>query len=573
MKMRKFLSLVLLASMVLGLVGTVPAVAGDREQVEIRMLQYGLVLDNIDYAKDPIKTAIEEKTNVKLTYETYPGENFDATVELNLAGGTIPDLFHNWGQQPITKKWAEDGVVVKISDIINAEPDRYPILHQVINSPEYKMFNDYYTGDAESAYALYVLQANPDNRWIAGDLTYNRKIMNETGFTEAPTTIEEFMAYGKAAAEKGYIGWYPRNGKLGSERIPTYEYITKAIACPMGTTISPSASGEDPWQGMMQDESGKWYSTTVSDASKEALKLLRQMYDDGTLPAALGTMPDFDETKDRWANDEIGAVSYAVTSPAAFKDILDDYKKGRPEATYEDLVVGPLLKGPDGNYGKQYGTSFWMGANWFIPTSCKYPDRVLDLVEFLFSNDGQGLLFNGIEGTHYTKGADGKIEFNVPAWDEITQMYIQTGGRCNYPPFQFITTSTQKQINWEGSTKTWFEQSKDMVDYTEAINGGFPEYYTYAKPLTDANRANGFVELPPYYAIIALPDELETIRTQLTEISLEYVPSFITGKKDIDAEWADYVKKYEEAGVQQVVDALNQLVGEAEAKFQSFTAK
>ncbi len=566
MRKKSWVSLLLAVSLLCGLFSAVPAFAAD-EKVTISVLQYGVVLDNIDYAKDPIKPVIEEKNNLTLKYETYPTDEWDAMVELNLAAGTIPDLFHNWGQQPTTKKWAEDGVVVKISDIINAQPERYPILHKLINSPEYRMFNEYYTGDPDSAYAFYVLQGNPDNRWISGDLTYNKKILNEAGFTEPPTTIEEFMAYGKAAAEKGYVGWYPRNNKLSN-----FEYINKAIAAPLGTTFNTDPG--DPWGGMMQDENGKWYYAVTSDASKQALKYLAQMYADGTLPKGLGTMPDFDETKDMWANNEIGAVSYAVTSHAAFKDIWDDYAKGQSDAPYTDLAIGPLLKGPSGVIGKQYGTSFWMGANWFIPTSCKHPERVLDLIEWLGTNEGQSLIFNGIEGVHFTKAADGTIAFDVPKWDEITQMYIQTGSRCNYSMFQFMYSSAQKQINWEDSQMSWFEQSKDMIDYTKEINGGtMPDYYNYAKPLTDANRDAAFVELPPYYAIIANTDEITAIRFKLNEIGLEYIPSFITGKKDIDAEWDAFVKKLNDAGVQQVVDSLNQLVSEAEAKFASYTAK
>ena len=38
----------------------------------------------------------------------------------------------------------------------------------------------------------------------------------------------------------------------------------------------------------------------------------------------------------------------------------------------------------------------YVGAHYFIPTSCEYPDRVLDLVEFLASNEGQNLLFRGM---------------------------------------------------------------------------------------------------------------------------------------------------------------------------------
>lgn len=54
-----------------------------------------------------------------------------------------------------------------------------------------------------------------------------------------------------------------------------------------------------------------------------------------------------------------------------------------------DLTLGVALTS-DGNYGKTYTTGYWISAHYFVPTTCEYPDRVLDLVEFLASPGGPG---------------------------------------------------------------------------------------------------------------------------------------------------------------------------------------
>ena len=119
----------------------------DRETVNIRFSQYANSTDDAEgMANDPIKKAIEEKVNVTLEYDTGI-EGYDDRLATEVAVGAAPDLFPTWGSAATLKKYAEEEAVWNIAEIINAEPDRYPILHKIINSDEYKMYNKMYTGD------------------------------------------------------------------------------------------------------------------------------------------------------------------------------------------------------------------------------------------------------------------------------------------------------------------------------------------------------------------------------------------------------------------------------------------
>ena len=76
-----------------------------------------------------------------------------------LAVGAAPDLFPTWGAASTMRKYVEEEAVYNIGEIINANPDRYPILHKIINHPTYKMYNKMYTGDENATYAIYSFSA------------------------------------------------------------------------------------------------------------------------------------------------------------------------------------------------------------------------------------------------------------------------------------------------------------------------------------------------------------------------------------------------------------------------------
>lgn len=578
MKIKRWLCLVLALALVLGMVacgnegggssssgaGTSQSGGGggddtnaSRERVTIRVAEYGVIMDNGRPDSDRIKKAIEDRLNIDLEYVTYEGEVWDQSIDSALMAGTGFDVFHNWAQQESTSRWVSSEVIVPIGEMVEAAPERYPVLNKLFNSPDYKMFSKSITG-SDTVYGILALSFS---RWYAGTLTYNKKILNEAGFTEAPKNLAEFIEYGENAAAAGYTAWWPRNSKLTS-----LEEMDKVVAYPMGTSIRANEGGVTT--GMVQTGENTWKSVTVSDESREALRVLNQMYRNGTLPMGLGTEEDFGPMLDQWDNDAVGAISYFVSSGAQYAWTLNDrYKKVHPEATHEDLIVGPMIQAEDGSYPKQYDIPFWLGAYTMISSSCKNPDRALDYLEFLGTIEGQDLLFKGIEGIHYTMDGD-KVVFNTEEWKNENVMWGFEDGRCYYPWGNFFYNTMSRWTPWETSTSSWFDIFGESINYTNEWTGlGVSPEVAYGDKITDENRANVFVDLPSYYALVSFPEDILAIRVQLKEIVDEYVPAFITGQKSLDTDWDEYVKRYQDAGLAQVEAALNEGITAAKALY------
>lgn len=533
------------------------ATATPSENVTIRFSQFGNSLDDAEGMKnDRIKAAIEQKLNITLQYDSGT-DGYDDRIALELSSGTAPDLFPTWGEAEKLSKWSADGAVVKLSGIVGADAARYPVLNSMFTSAEYKNYNKYYTGNENDVFAIYSIAAF-DVPAFPGVPVYNAKILKECGLSDAPKTVDEFVAFTKKAASLGYAGWWPRNDKLTN-----WNEIDKTVASPNGTSIAPPSN---EFNGFRPGDDGTWTLMTTSDKSKEIVKMLADMYKANALSQGVGTKGDFDDAYADFGAGKLASVNFGFGYPGQFRDFYKDpWLKANPNAQLSDLVLGYSLQGSAG-YSQSYSASYWVGAHYFVPASSKNADRVLDLVEFLASTDGQALVQYGIEGTHYTKAADGTIAYTPAEWSKDIKPYGYDDGRCKYVWFSYLFSGTEYMT--EIQTKGWFKSVTNPVDnshyWATALDN---ELMNYAKPRVASYSQNVVVNEPLYFTMVKIPDKFVDVRKKLVEITNRYLPAMIGGQMDIDKEWANYVKEYEDAGALDLQTAINEGVTTAKTTY------
>jgi len=530
----------------------------DREKVTIRFTQFGNNTDDPEGMKnDPIKKAIEEAVNITLEYDPGSPDSYDENLMTQLAAGDAPDLFPTWGETDKITKFIADEAVVEMGSIVNANPERYPVLYKMFNDPNYKAYNKLYSGDENKVYAIYSLAALAKPSF-GGVPVYSKKILDEVYGGKVPSTIDEFIEFTKAAGAKGYAGWWPRNNKLTN-----WNEIDATIARPQGTTIAPPAG--DAWAGFLPtaEDSDIWKLMTVSEKSKEVVKQLADMYKANALSKQVGVQDDFTDAKSNFTLNKIGAVNFGFGYAGQFKDLyVIDWKKANPDtASPDDIVMGTALKGSEG-YGKTYSTFMWVGAHYFIPSTCKNPERVLDLVEFLASQDGQDLLFNAVDGKFNTaQGSD--------YWNNINKAYgYGQDGRCKYVWFSYLFSGTEYMTEFE--TKDWYESATNPVDFSQYwATEEDKALLNTAQSVIDTFVDECVVKLPSFYNMVVLNEEANIIRTKLTEITNRYLPQMIGGQMDIEKECANYQAEYEAAGASQLEAMLNEAIATAKATYGS----
>ena len=325
-----------------------PLTNADREKVTIRFTQFGNNRDDeVGYENDPIRQAIEDAVNIELGYDTGT-DGFVDRMQTELFASNAAELTCTFGETDKLVQYIEEDLIWNLSEIVNAEPERYPTLYKIMNSDEYKMYNTLYTGDPEAAYAIYSIYA-PVDPGFAGVPVNNQAILDEVNEGKVPQTVEEFIAFASAAGEAGYIGWWPRNDKLTN-----WNEIDKTIAAPQGTTIL--APTGDAGQGVLPsgtigtDE--VWTLATTSDASKEGVKQLVELYQAGGLDTNIGIKGDFDDAYADFGTGTLASANFGFGAPGQFRDFWKDaWQADNPDAEMSDLTLGVALTS-DGNYGK-----------------------------------------------------------------------------------------------------------------------------------------------------------------------------------------------------------------------------
>ena len=573
--LRKALALVLsLTMLVLAVPGLASAAAtgpeanAARETVNIRFSQYANSVDDQEgMANDPIKKAIEQAVNITLEYDTGI-EGYDDRLSTELAVGMAPDLFPTWGEATKIRQFAEEEAVYDIAAIINAEPERYPILYKIINTDEYKMYNKMYTGDENKAYAIYSFSARAYPSF-AGVPAYNTAILEEINDGKVPATVDEFVAFTQKAVEAGYSGWWPYNAKLTN-----WAEIDGTIAKPQGTSLRTPATYDWMWTGFMPDDESKigtdeehWTLMTVSDESKEVMKTLAEMYANDGIHNGVGTLVDEDDGYAAFNNKTLASYGYSYGYYTQFKKLYDSWMKAHPDdGKLSDLTLGTALTDSEGNWLRVYDVPSYVGAHYFIPTSCAYPDRVLDLVEFLASNDGQNLLFRGIEGLTYTMDGD-TVVYNLNEFVNINKSYgYPNPDRCRYMWFSYLFCASEMKLDLENNN--WWDAVTTPYDNTlDWAEGEARECYQYAIDTVKAFVDNVYVQLPSYYGLAALDAEWGKVQTTLFEITNRYLSQMLGGQLDVETGWEQYRAEFEAAGGPALEEAVNEAIREARENF------
>ena len=547
---------------------TGPEANAARETVNIRFSQYANSVDDQEgMANDPIKKAIEQAVNITLEYDTGI-EGYDDRLSTELAVGMAPDLFPTWGEATKIRQFAEEEAVYDIAAIINAEPERYPILYKIINTDEYKMYNKMYTGDENKAYAIYSFSARAYPSF-AGVPAYNTAILEEVNDGKVPATVDEFVAFTQKAVEAGYSGWWPYNAKLTN-----WAEIDGTIARPQGTSLRTPATYDWMWTGFVPDDESKigtdeehWTLMTVSDESKEVMKILAEMYANDGIHNGVGTLVDEDDGYAAFNNKTLASYGYSYGYYTQFKKLYDSWMKAHPDdGSLADLTLGTALTDNDGNWMRVYDVPSYVGAHYFIPTSCAYPDRVLDLVEFLASEEGQNLLFRGIEGLTYTMDGD-TVVYNLDEFVNINKSYgYPNPDRCRYMWFSYLFCASEMKLDLENND--WWDAVTTPYDNTlDWAEGEARECYQYAIDTVQAFVDNVYVQLPSYYGLAALDAEWGKVQTTLFEITNRYLSQMLGGQLDVETGWEQYRAEFEAAGGPALEEAVNEAIREARENF------
>lgn len=433
------------------------------------------------YKESSVAQALMDELKIS-DFEVYtaPYSDWQTSFGLLASTGELPDFFKFNGPDSLEQytQWVEDEMLLNVTEWVTKE--EYPNLYEHLHS--YDNLNlGRVTGGG--LYAIPVRSGQPNHVMvIRGDWVDNLnakrseianvKYISGSDYTlgdeeyKYPETITEFYRLAVAMT-------YADPDNNGSN--DTYGYTSSSTDMWYNHWIFNMFGSS--YQDYMLNEDGEYESTWINDGSKNAVKFIKKMRDEGIIE------PNF------FANDPIGGMNQFFQGKIGMTLINGDWYNGelaKMQDAFRDQIeagdvdpdrlmdmVLPLPAG-DGNFDSvpgargfkgNYGYAWFCGINNDISDNKK--DRICMLLDYMLSDEGEALTLYGVEGEHYEKDADGNIVNLIPDDDNGNPRTLKTWD-YGWEIRQMIDQSTQYFMPWEDN----YELLDEMTDYVNGPDGG-----------------------------------------------------------------------------------------------------
>ncbi len=459
---------------------------------------------------------LEDLTGMHLTF-TSPSES-DATQKLNvmMTGGTYPEIIVNSSiANSELLLYGQQGIFMPLNDLIDEYGpnimkalDANPTIKSAVTMTDGNIYALPQMGKSTHVGAAYRMWLN--NTWL------------ENLNLEVPTTTEEFYQVLKAFKEQDANGngnsndEVPLSGSLsGYNADPTPFIMNAFIPC-------------SPYSDYFNiDDDGKVYYAKTTDAWKEGLKYMNKLYSEGLIDEML-----FSQTSDQLL--ALGSNPGDIILGACAGGSVSVFSNTSDYERWNNFIALPPLEGPNGVRSCarvcDYGTSGLV-----ITNKCACPEAVIRMWDYIFTREGTNLVNVGLAGDGQIDYApEGSINFvgEAAEYVRLAADNVQdiSWNRCG-PDYRWdgwdLQFAAADNANEDIERTLYLSATEDYLPCAPAIE-------SLAPPVTlDTDDSRAFVDVET------------TMFPYIDQITVE----FITGSKDIDAEWDNYLAALEGYGL------------------------
>lgn len=515
MKIGRILALVLALMMALTMMASAEEITFPLEE-PIEVTVYVCTGDSAySLEETAIYKWMEEKTNVhlKVLYSTNVTEN---TEKLNILmnTGDYPDILFKSGISPDQlSDLGGEGVILALDDLLQYVPNYCAIIDERGDWPAV-------TSSDGHIYSLFEISkpnvGNTPHMWI------NQQWLDNLGLT-MPTNPDEFYNVLKAFKEQDADG----DGDPSNE-IP---WIASGDITPV-EDIMPLFGFNmqgwwDPWVVSEDGQSIEFFPAT--ERYKDVLALITKCYEEGLL------------YKDTFSitNEQICAMGQTGESIGVFchwhpGNVVGYYDKNAEVNHITEYVAMVPFE------GAKWPTAGGLNRGGFaITDKCEYPEIMMAWVNLMYSEEGVRVANYGFEGDTYDL-VDGQVKMRdkdnpSETWGEnVDHALLQMGGGVFAP----ITTYTELDTYYDLEADPTCRVLLDTYEKFEELDKFYPAWPALA--LTEEeSQANA------------------DINADADAYRLSYRAEVITGKKNLDETWDEYLETLNKMGLQTAVDNMN----------------
>ncbi|MDO5424398.1 MAG: extracellular solute-binding protein [Eubacteriales bacterium] len=468
-----------------------------------------------------IYDVIKEKFNINLVVDPIPASDYETKISTVLASGDLPDVLGGVTSEKIAQ-YVGTGMFLNLSDYQDIATDYFDLMYADDRVDE--------TKKVEHDGSLYGFQKLEYYRVpIASMIALRMDLLEEQGI-ETPTTFEEYydaLLKIKEAHPEMY-GFSSRNGT---------NYLIGAFAYAMGTGGFP----------LFQTTRGMYYEPNTdsyiygptSENFTRVVEFLRQAYEDGLLDPDYASM----SKDDYFAKLSNGTMMSIYDNNSFIGRVYNVALAEIDENAYFD-VLEPL-ENEDGEVRSYRYEKDWPNNNTVISSRTKYPERVVELFNWMYSEEGMMCTNFGEEGTDYTIADDGTIVTSQELLDaaegasDVAAAVRGTLALGLQGMAQYVDESLDAQI----TNAIMLEQGEKVTQWTEE---GKITFYPQWPPFTTEENSR-----------------ITEIESNLNNLFNQSIDGFITGRTSMD-EWDSFVESLKAQGSEE----LEQIFNDAYARLQ-----
>lgn len=484
---------------------TVNVSAKDEEEITVAIW-------NADeaFAGDEVLNAVEKKIGIKIVPMNITWDDYLQKIPLWASSGSLPDVFvGDFRNSKTFAEWADQGVIKAIPEDLSD----YPNLEQY-------MSDDAIVGSAKIDGTVYCIprKSYPSQEWTSMDreIAYRWDLAQKAGITKEPTTWKEFdqmiQAIIKADPDGTGIQGMTANSKgLFSGMFLPY---SSSIICDQGIGYK--------WE---KDTDGLYKPAYFVEDVLPAFQLMRDMYDDGTIEKDIA-LTNNQSSREKFLQGKSAAILFGGGVGADNYNNVAKYWKDVHGSDYlDDVKILDLMPDKDGN--PSYSATDYAWSESYISSNVddKKFDKILQLYDYLLSDEGSIFSNYGPEGTLYDL-KDGKVQLHdgadlygtYPSIQDL-KMLVKWSPEAYDEKYATDWPNEYNEINRERA-----EKAKDVK---------IPEYNTKC---TEAVKALGID--------FSINLEDDTV-------------SIMTGADKVEDMWKALLKQYESKGLDDVIQKVN----------------
>lgn len=475
--------------------------------------------DNVDFMNDDVYKAFDEMFNfeydlINITWETWAERD-----RIWINSGDMPDMLF-WDFNLKDYNTYKDQGLIKALPADYAE--KYPNLASAIGKTglgDYLRENDpdkllymipnviYLTPPTETTDLVL------DSRVIY----YRKDWAEKVGITVGDTiTVDQLAELAQAFIEKD-----PGGNGAGK---------TVGISATSGNMNGIFVQGYNSfYNAFHKGEDGKYVWGGFEDSTLQGVKTLKKFYDQGVLDKDYFTFKG-KEHYDKF-DSGLAGIFYDGASAANVNERFVAFSRSNPDIDSSNAIGLATLVGPDNKFhGQQNILNYWAGLLFNPDIEDEKLDRILSILDYVCTPEGQRLIFAGIEGRDYTMNGD---ELVITREKDENGAFVYIGDL--YPSYNFFFTKAVLPDDWSSHDPSLPAEVRDA-----AVN-----MFRVKEKNMDL--------IEPDYDVTLFAGEKKLKFSVAVD---NEITNMIVSGQDIDAQWAEFVSNNQQA-VTEVVDEIN----------------